>query len=218
MSGLLLVMAAVPRRSRGQPPAAPPLVSSPVVAKGEAALAASADGQRSPLEAIYREHAALVKRWALRLGGPGLDVEDAVHEVFLVVQRRLSEWRGDAQITTWLYRITSHVVWKQGRKQRTRRWLSGLASAFAGDVPSEAAGPYETVERQHAARTVYRALEGLSHNHRQVVILYELEGMSGEEIATLLETKLATVWVWLHRGRAKFLERLKALGDEGAEP
>ena len=71
------------------------------------------------------------------------------------------------------------------------------------------------LERQHAARTVYRALDGLNSNQRAVVILYELEGMSGEQIATLMDTKLATVWVWLHRGRAKFLERLKALGEEG---
>jgi RNA polymerase sigma-70 factor (ECF subfamily) len=200
------------QRGKGTPP--PLLLSLPVVAKAEAAVVAGAVGQRTLLESVYREHAAIVKRWALRLGGPGIDIEDAVHEVFLVVQRRLPEFRGDAQITTWLYRITSNVVHKQVRKQRTRRWLSGLG-AFADDVKSDLTGPYETVERQHAARTVYRALEGLKENHRSVVILYELEGMSGEEIAALLQTKLATVWVWLHRGRAKFLERLKALGEEG---
>jgi RNA polymerase sigma-70 factor (ECF subfamily) len=203
------------RGQRGKVPPPDPLLSSPVVAKAEAAQVAGAVGQRSLLETLYREHAAIVKRWALRLGGPGIDVEDAVHEVFLVVHRRLPEFRGDARITTWLYSITSKVVHKQVRKQRTRRWLSGLAGAFTDDVRSELPGPYESVERQQAARTVYRALEGLNDNHRQVVILYELEGMSGEEIAALLQTKLATVWVWLHRGRARFLGRLKALGEEG---
>jgi RNA polymerase sigma-70 factor (ECF subfamily) len=86
---------------------------------------------------------------------------------------------------------------------------------FAAHVADEDLGPYESVERQQAARLVYRALDGLNHKHRTAVILYELEGHSGEEIAELMGTKLATVWVWLHRGRAKFLERLRALTSEG---
>jgi RNA polymerase sigma-70 factor (ECF subfamily) len=71
-----------------------------------AALAAVRPREDTGLAAIYREHAELVKRWALRLGGPGLDAEDFVHEVFMVVQRRLPEFRGEAKLTTWLYRIT----------------------------------------------------------------------------------------------------------------
>jgi RNA polymerase sigma-70 factor (ECF subfamily) len=214
---LLLALTTMALAARRRDRAAPlgTLLSWASVAKGEAARAAGAVEQRTLLGSVYREHAPLVKRWALRLGGPGVDVEDAVHEVFLVVQRRLPEFRGDAMITTWLYRITSHVVHKQLRKQRRRRWLGG---AFASEPPGEVLGPYETVERQQAARTVYRALEGLNEKHRSAVILYELEGLSGEQIAALLQTKIATVWVWLHRGRAKFLERLEALGEEGAGP
>jgi RNA polymerase sigma-70 factor, ECF subfamily len=177
-------------------------------ARGEAKL---------DLGAIYREHAEQVKRWALRLGGPALDAEDVVHEVFLVVHRRLHEFRGDAKLTTWLYRITMHVVRKQTGRQKVRRWLRGLVHDFAADVPDEHLGPYQAIERQQAASLVYRALEGLNQNHRAAVILYELEGCSGEEIAELMGTKLATVWVWLHRGRARFLERLRELGADTKE-
>jgi RNA polymerase sigma-70 factor (ECF subfamily) len=213
---LALMVLGAHRSRRGRRESGPrPLVSSSLVAKSEAAVLAGVGGERLELESIYRQHAALVKRWALRLGGPTVDVEDVVHEVFLVAHRRLPEFRGDARITTWLYRITLHIAHKQARKQRTRRWLRGLAGAFADDVRSEQPGPYETVERQHAARTVYKALDGLNRNQRAVVILYEIEGLSGEEIAALMDTKISTVWVWLHRGRAKFLERLKALGEEG---
>jgi RNA polymerase sigma-70 factor (ECF subfamily) len=166
------------------------------------------------LNAVYRAHAELVKRWALRLGGPGLDAEDIVHEVFLVAHRRLREFRGDAKLTTWLYRITLRIVRKQAARQKVGRWLRGLVGDFAADLPDERVGPYESIERQEAARLVYRALDGLAHNQRAVVILFELEGHSGEEIAALMDTKLATIWVWLHRGRAKFLERLRALGGD----
>jgi RNA polymerase sigma-70 factor (ECF subfamily) len=195
-----------------------PLVSSRMVRGGELAGAGTrgADAQ-SELAALYREHADQVMRWALRLGGPGLDAEDVVHEVFLVVRRRLAEFRGDAKLTTWLYRITERVVKEQGRKQRLRRALRGLVGDYAEEIPPERFGPYESVQRQHAARLVYKALDGLPRNHRSVVILYELEGHSGEEIAELMGAKLATVWVWLHRGRAKFAERLRALGHGKGE-
>src|SRR5438552_1977251 len=58
----------------------------------------------------YRQHAADVSRWARRLGGPGVDAEDVLHEVFMVAQRRLPEFRGEAKLSTWLYAITLRVV------------------------------------------------------------------------------------------------------------
>jgi RNA polymerase sigma-70 factor (ECF subfamily) len=173
-------------------------------------LALPSEGELE-LSAIYRAHAPLVQRWALRLGGPMLDAEDVVHEVFLVVQRRLPEFRGDAKVTTWLYGITLRVVRKQAVRQKLGRWLRGLVGDFAGELPDEGIDPYGEVERQEAARLVYQALGGLRHRHRAVVILYELDGRSGEEIAELMNTKLATVWVWLHRGRGKFQQRLREL-------
>ena len=68
------------------------------------------------LATLYRQHADAVAIWVRRLGGPELDIEDCVHEVFLVAQRRLGEWRGDAKVTTWLYEIAFRVV------QDRRRW------------------------------------------------------------------------------------------------
>src|SRR6185436_17074685 len=65
-------------------------------------------------EAVYREHVMTVARWVARLGGPLLDVEDITHDVFVKVQRELPRFRGDAQLTTWLFTLTSNTV-------RTRR-------------------------------------------------------------------------------------------------
>ena len=166
-----------------------------------------------PLElgAIYRQHAELVKRWALRLGGPSVDAEDIAHEVFLVAHRRLHEFRGDAKMTTWLYRITLRVTRDHGRRRTLGRWLRGLVGDFARRVPGQDLGPYESLERQRSAVILYRALDELNHNQRTAIILHDLEGHSGEEIADLMQTKVATVHLWLHRGRAKFRERMKEL-------
>src|SRR5262249_28672704 len=137
-------------------------------------------------------------------------------EVFLVVQRRLPEWRGDAKITSWLYRITERVVLRQRRKQRARRWLRGLAGDFAGDLPADRLSPVEELQRQQTARAVGRALEALDRDLRTALILFEVEGLTGAEIADLTGTKVATVWVRLHRARARLLARLRDLGERGA--
>lgn len=167
------------------------------------------------ITSLFRTHAAQVERWVARLAGPGVDAEDVVQEVFLVVQRRLVEWRAEAKVTTWLYRITERVVHRQRRKQRMSRWLRGLAGDFAAHIPTERLTPVDELERKQASSTVYAALEGLERKQRAVVVLFEIEGLSGEEIATLTGTKLATVWVQLHRGRARFLERLRQMEQRG---
>ncbi|HVR63597.1 MAG TPA: sigma-70 family RNA polymerase sigma factor [Polyangia bacterium] len=167
------------------------------------------------IDSLYRTYAVQVERWVMRLGGPTIDAEDVVHDVFMVVQRRLPEWRAQAKVSTWLYRITERVVHRQRRKQRITRWLRGLTGDFAGDIPTPRPTPVEELERKQASRTVYAALEGVERKQREVLVLFEIEGLSGEEIATLTGTKLATVWVQLHRARARFLERLRAMQERG---
>jgi RNA polymerase sigma-70 factor (ECF subfamily) len=76
------------------------------------------DVQPWTVEEVYRRHAVLVIRWASRLGGPALDVEDVVQDVFVRVQKDLHAFRGDAQMTTWLYQVTRNVVGHRIRKER----------------------------------------------------------------------------------------------------
>jgi RNA polymerase sigma-70 factor (ECF subfamily) len=153
---------------------------------------------------IYRRHALTVARWAARLGGPQVDAEDIVQEVFLIVNRRLSEFRGAAKITTWLFRITERTVQNHRRKQRVRRFF---ARHFRpGDAQlAVALTPAEMVERREVVVQLYRRLDSLAERYRKVLILFELEGHSTEQIAELLGIKPGTVRVWLHRARAQFL-------------
>src|ERR1041384_6578568 len=74
--------------------------------------------------ALYRAHERKVMRWAARLGGPGIDVEDVVQDVFLVAKRRLRSWDGSWNVETWLFRTTEKIVLAARRKRRLRRWLS----------------------------------------------------------------------------------------------
>jgi RNA polymerase sigma-70 factor (ECF subfamily) len=169
------------------------------------------------LETLYREHAGTVARWVAHLGGPRVDVDDLVHEIFLVAGRRLPEFRSEAKVTTWLYRITERVVRGARRKQKVRRWLKHARrwDVEAALVPAHPT-PVEELERRQARETVYGVLDRLPEKYRRVLILFEMEEMSGEEIAALTGIKLATVWVRLHRGRAQFLAELRR--EDGGRP
>jgi RNA polymerase sigma-70 factor, ECF subfamily len=161
------------------------------------------------LDEVYRSHAETVARWVGHLGGPAADVDDLVHEIFLVADRRLAEFRGEAKLTTWLYRITARVVSGRRRNDRIRRWLGRTRRIDVERALSATPlTPIEELERRRATETVYRILDRLPENYREVLILFELEGASGDEIAALTGRKLATVWVHLHRARARFLQEM----------
>src|SRR5204862_7805739 len=80
---------------------------------------------------LYRAHAAKVGRWAPRLGGPSIEAEDVVQEVFLVAKRRLRAFPpdGGGSATTWLFRATDRLVKAPRRKQRLRRLVRAAPAA-----------------------------------------------------------------------------------------
>jgi RNA polymerase sigma-70 factor (ECF subfamily) len=178
----------------------------------------STDSTKLSVEALYRDHAKSVGRWAIRLLGPHGDYEDIVHEVFMVVRRRLPEFRGEAAVTTWLYAITVRVVQRARSRARWWSWLTGRGRnpgrGQRGEPflpPTESPrDPQALLEARERTQLLYRLLDELGEEERALLILFELEELSGSEIAEITGAKLGTVWVRLSRARRKFLERLRA--------
>jgi RNA polymerase sigma-70 factor (ECF subfamily) len=158
------------------------------------------------IAALYRTHARTVLRWATRLGGPGIDAEDVAQDVFVVAKRRLRTFEGSAQVTAWLFRTTEKIVLAARRKQRLRRWLSLASEVATTSMSAPLPTPGEALERGRDVADVYAVLNRLPERQRRVLILFELEGLSTQEIADLVGAKVATVRVWLFRARASFLE------------
>ena len=175
-------------------------------------------------ESVYRAHVKTVARWAMRMMGPGGDFEDVVHDVFLVVKRRLPEFRGQAEITTWLYEITVRVSQGWRRRARWWSWLTGRGQSpsrgqvrepFPG-VAESSGDPEALLEARERTGLLYRLLDELSEAQRTTLILFELEGLSGEQIAQITGATIGTVWVRLSRARRRFVERLRVC-EEGDE-
>ena len=158
------------------------------------------------LSDVYQAHAPAVARWAARLGGPRVDAEDVVHDVFLVIERRLGEFRGEAKLSTWIYRITHRVVLRHLRRAKLRSIFGALDDAAT--VASGAPSPLEEAVRSQAALQLYGALDRLSEKYRTAIILHDLEGIPAERIAEMTGVEVSTVWVRLHRGKKKLEEIL----------
>ena len=154
---------------------------------------------------LYSKHAQQVTRWAERLLGPDSDLEDVVHEVFIIAHQRLAGFRGDSSFTTWLFGITKKVVCNRRRKNRWRRWLSGSSTEATRRLPSTWPDPERQMQGVEAAREVYRVLDRLPERDRQTLILFEMEGLAAEEVGELLGIKPANARLRLFRARARFL-------------
>ena len=177
-----------------------------------AALPAALDDEPE-IGALYRSYSGAVQRWAARIAGPSLDLEDVVQEVFLIAHRKLPNFRRESSPATWLFGITERVVWHKRRKERWRRWLNGSAEEAAAELPATGPSPLDIAASKQATRMFYRALEGVSDRYRAVLVMFELDELSGQQIAELTGVRLPTVWVWLHRGRAQLLKRFIALEE-----
>jgi RNA polymerase sigma-70 factor, ECF subfamily len=194
-------------------------VAQPSPAARSLRVVADASGALD-LDTLYRRHASQVARWAERLAGPGYDIEDVVHDVFLVAQRRQREWRGQAKASTWLYEITIRVVQRRRRTRRRWRlipWRREQAEAGwpTSAVPvSPAATPGELYERRTTTALLYELLDGLDDKYRTALILFELEGLAGREIAELTGASLANVWVRITRARSELARRMQAREQE----
>jgi RNA polymerase sigma-70 factor (ECF subfamily) len=165
---------------------------------------------------LYRAHVRQVARWAERLAGPTLDVEDIVHEVFAIAHERIHGFRGDASITTWLFAITDKVVRHRRRKERWRRWLSGSANETAGHLASPTHDPLRAYERTQAHAQVYAILDRLGQRDRKILILCELEELPYDDVAALLGITPANARLRLHRARARFCQAYDQLDKRGA--
>ena len=172
---------------------------------------AEPEARADPLDEMYERYAGDVKRWARRLAGPRADVEDLLHDVFVIALRRRFISRGEASVRTWLFRITHHVV----RSRMRRGFLRGLLFQRRRNelVETAPATPYEEVERCERQARLYRALDQLPDAYRTALILYEIECLPGDEVAELTGVSVGTLWVRLHRGRIRLLECLTREGE-----
>ena len=161
------------------------------------------DGDRKPFREVYDAHARFVWRVLLRLGVPERDLPDAVQDVFVVVHRKLPEFDPRAKMTTWLFSICRRVASDRRQAAHARRELphGEPLDAPRDEAPPDAAA---LLDRQRARALLDAIVQRMPEEQRIVFGLFELEGMSGDEIAELLQVPVGTVRSRLRLARTMF--------------
>jgi RNA polymerase sigma-70 factor, ECF subfamily len=159
------------------------------------------------LEQIYERHADFVWRTLRRLGVADAEARDATHDVFLIVHAQLGRFEGRSSLSTWLFTICRSVA-----RDFRRRQLQGARLSTQGEVEDEIdlrADVGRTVEHHQRMAELERILSTLSTEQRNVFILFEIEKLTGEELAEALGIPLGTVYSRLAQGRKAFNEELE---------
>jgi len=167
--------------------------------------------ERPTFAEVYRSELAYAWRLLRRLGVSEADLEDAAHDAFLVVHRRLTDYDPARPLRPWIAGITVRVASERRRRAHRRR-----------EVPDASLDPVDTrvaaeQERREARVLLARALEALRPDRRVVVVLHDLEGHSMPEIVEIVEAPLNTLYSRLRLGRRDLAAAVRRL-REGGEP
>lgn len=172
------------------------------------------DGDFSAMDELVQRHYRSVFNLAFRLSGNYDDAQDIVSEAFIRVHNALPNFRGDANFTTWLYRIVKNVFLDERKKQRIRthssleEMLDLEDSAVSRQVEDPAPGPAWVVERGERADTIQKAVACLPEAQRVMIALYHFQHRSYEEIAEIMGLPIGTVKSRLNRARLALKSKL----------
>lgn len=159
-----------------------------------------------PLSRLYREHFAAAWAALRRLGVPAESLEDAVHDVFVVVHRQRDRFEGRSTVRTWILSIARRVAFNH---RRTRARALQRHTALAAVTPP-VRDPDDDIARQEGWRALQGFLDELDEDKRAAFVLGELERLNRRELGVALGVSPNTAWARLRAARAQFHVRFAA--------
>jgi len=172
-------------------------------------IALTVAGNHHAFELLVRRHASAVLRLTTAMTGDSASGEDALQQAFLSAFRNASSFRAEASVRTWLLTIARHTAYRLRAKQAREVPLDeplmklGLNAGWGSENPEALAMAAERNELLH------RALGTLSSDDQEVLILRDIEGLSGSEAAAVLEINERALKSRLHRARLRLAGALR---------
>ena len=175
-------------------------------------------GETEAFDTLVTRYSSDIYGLLFRLTADAEEAGDLTQETFISVFKAIKNFRGDADLKTWLFRIAINQSrnrfrwWKRRRREKT---VSLDAPYGEGETPihetmsGNFANPEEKILRRERERFLSRALSELPEIFREAVVLCDIEGLSYEEIASALEINLGTVKSRIARGREELRKKLK---------
>lgn len=177
-------------------------------------------GDHDAFAQLVEENQDRVYSLALRMVNNPDDAADLAQEAFLSAWRNLSGFQGEAAFSTWLYRLTSNLCIDFLRKEKRKRaagavlYLDDTEEEEASiDLPDYGADPHRQLEQAEMREQLDRAMAALSPEHRTILSLREVSGLSYREIADLLSVEEGTVKSRIARARTALRKKLLESGN-----
>jgi RNA polymerase sigma-70 factor (ECF subfamily) len=176
-------------------------------------------GQRNAFRQLVEKHKERVYCIALDLMGNRADAEDMSQEVFIKAYRALPRFRGDAQVSSWLYRITVNTCIDHRRKKwwqirKARKTMTMRETPLLDTLPADNPGPEQTTDRQLIQAQIQMALNALSQRERDIFILRHDHDLALNDIAESLHISIGTVKSTLFNALRKLRKNLAPLRQE----
>lgn len=166
-------------------------------------------GVPEAFEAVYNEHAKAVFYFVLRLVGDAAQAEDATHDVFVKAFKNMPEFRGEAKVRTWLYRIAINHCHNLAQTWYKRHIFSNANEALWDASCSSQFDPLRKLETKELGERIQKALGALPEEYRVILLLAADERLSYEEIAALTDQTSDAVRGKLYRARKAFTDRFR---------
>jgi len=177
-------------------------------------------GRTESFGELVRRYQDRLYNVALRVVDSAEDAADVVQETFFSAYQSLANFKGDAELFTWLYRIAFNTAVSLKRKKRNALSLDAIRrdgdSAMDPEDKAEDIRPGAALERSEDEIVLATAMARLSEEHRNVLTLKEIDGLKYEEIAEIMQVPVGTIRSRLHRARLE-LRNLLAPPDSSTE-
>lgn len=169
---------------------------------------------------LYRNHVDLVYRYAHRLCGEVEAAKDLVQETFLNAYRGFNSFRGDAQVSTWLYTIASRACLRMRRKRKGEperelsldEFVPTSDGEFRLQIPMEGLTPEEALQNKELRQALDQAIGKLPKKYKMALVLRDMEGLSAKEVGSVMGLNERAVKSRLHRARLFVRRELSARG------
>jgi RNA polymerase sigma-70 factor, ECF subfamily len=181
---------------------------------------------QAQFDQLYRENVDRIYRFAQRMCGPGEDAKDLVQDTFLNAYRGLKNFRGDAQISTWLYAIAAHACMRLRRKRQgaperelsLEEFIPTSEGELQLQIETGGLSPEESLANKELNRALKKAIQALPRKYQLVLVLRDMEGLSAKEVASIMALNERAVKSRLHRARLFVRRELSKRGLERVPP
>jgi RNA polymerase sigma-70 factor (ECF subfamily) len=164
-------------------------------------VAACQRGERRAMEALYHQYKRRVFGLCHRIVGP-VEAEEVAQDVFVRVFRGLGNFRGESQLGTWVYRLAVNAALTHVGKQKRRGEVGD------DEVLAQVAAPPAVERDPRLSDRVEAAMARLPAGYRAILVLHDVEGLSHEECAAIMDCRVGTSKSQLHKARAKMRDLL----------